>query len=140
MPVAIEYGNIIFNLVSSLDTQFGLPILYDVDFSAAAGGQPVFIDASFISLAGSTAPGTLVATVTDSGDHLHYMVAISGMTGDGTVTTSLIDPSTGITVFIPTDNTVTIDDTPPTISAAAASSRTFLRRLSPPSVERALWH
>ena len=91
------------------------PVLFDVVFSEAVTG----FTAADISLAGSTAPGTLVVTVTGSG--ANYQVSVTGMTGSGTIVASVVanaatDGANTSTASTSVDNTVTVDMTPPTVT------------------------
>jgi hypothetical protein len=61
------------------------PILFTVVFSEVVTG---FGNAS-TSLAGSTAGGSMITNVYDSGDHKTYTVKVSGMTTAGTVVASI---------------------------------------------------
>jgi hypothetical protein len=67
---------------------------------------------------GGTATGKSVSTLTDSGDHMAYDVAVTA-TGDGTITASVAAGAAhdaagnGNTASTTTDNSVTYDDTPP---------------------------
>ena len=77
---------------------------------------------------GGTAAGTLAATVTNpSGDQMTYNVAVSGMTGDGTVTITLAAGAAHDAVGNPslastsTDNSVTYDTTAPTVTIDQAA-------------------
>jgi hypothetical protein len=98
------------------DPTNGSPILFDVVFSEPVTG----FDASDISLAGSTVGGTLAASVGGSG--ATYTVSVTGMSGAGTVVASIGagaaqdltgNPSSASTS---TDNTVTFDGVPPTVT------------------------
>ena len=91
--------------------------------------DPATFDASDITL-GGTAPGTLSATVTEISPYNHttFDIAVSGMTGTGTVTASIAanrvadwegNPNTASTS---TDNTVTYDTTAPTVSITTTAS------------------
>jgi len=86
------------------------PIHFTATFSEVVYG---FV-ASDVTI-GGTAGGTPSATVTDSGDHKTYDVAISGLTTGGTVTASVgadkaNDAATnGNTASTSTDNTVTFN-------------------------------
>ncbi len=82
-----------------------------------------------------TAPGTLVGTVTGSGTT--YNVAVSGMTGSGTVVASIAagkahdaagNPNAASTS---TDNTVTYDVTPPTVTINQATGQADPTNSSP---------
>ncbi len=99
------------------------PINFAVTFSEAV----VNFAAAGVTL-GGTATGTLVATVTNpSGDQMTYNVAVSGMTGDGTVTISLAAGAAHDAVGNPclastsTDNSVTYDTTAPTVTVDQAA-------------------
>ena len=80
-----------------------------------------------MDLSGSTTPGTLVGTVTGSGTT--YNVAVSGMTGSGTVTANIpasvaIDGSTNPNdASTSTDNEVTYDITAPTVTINQAGAQ-----------------
>jgi hypothetical protein len=88
-----------------------------------------------VDLSSSTAPGTLTGTVTGSGTT--YNVAVSGMTGSGTVIASLAagvahdaagnpsEPSTS------TDNMVTYDVTTPTVTIDQAAGQADPTNASP---------
>ena len=68
------------------DPTIDSPINFTVIFS-----EPVLdFGSDDIALSG-TAPGALVGSVTDSGDHRAFTVAISGMTGSGTVIATIPD-------------------------------------------------
>jgi hypothetical protein len=77
---------------------------------------------------GGTAPGTLSAVITQiaPNDGTTFTVAISGMTGDGTVTLSipagvLTDPVGNLNIAsVNTDNSVTYDITPPAVTVNQA--------------------
>ena len=99
------------------------PILFYVYFDESVTG----FTSDDISFAGSTAPGTLAAAVTGSGDS--YTVSVSGMTGSGTVIPSIpansaVDPSyNGNTASYSFDNSVTYDITDPTVTINQASGQ-----------------
>jgi parallel beta-helix repeat protein len=61
----------------------GLSVSFDAVFSEPVSG----FDGSKVDLSASTAPGTLVATVTGTGPS--YTVTVTGMTGGGTVVASI---------------------------------------------------
>jgi trimeric autotransporter adhesin len=96
------------------DPTNGSPILFDVVFSESVTG----FDASDISLAGSTAGGTLVPFVTGSG--ATYTVSVSGMTSSGAVVASVVAgaaPDLAGNVGLAstsTDNTVSFVEPQPT--------------------------
>jgi uncharacterized repeat protein (TIGR01451 family) len=93
------------------------PIVFDVVFSEPVAG----FDSPGDVVVGGDAPGTLSAAIT-SVSSTDYTVAVSGMTGDGTVTATIPagaandaagKPSTASTS---TDNEVTLDATAPTVT------------------------
>ena len=92
------------------------PVRFTVVFSEA----PFGFSGADISFAGSTAPGTLVATVTGSGTT--YQVSVGGMTGSGTVVASVpANAATdavgnGNTASTSADNSVTFDNVAPTLT------------------------
>jgi hypothetical protein len=103
------------------------PISFTVEISEAVSG----FTADDVDLSASTAPGTLAAAVT--GGPITYNVAVSGMTGDGTVIASIPagaaqDPAAnGSAASASTDNTVTFDFTiATTTSLIATESPSFL--------------
>ncbi len=99
------------------------PILFNVVFSAAVTG---FTGAD-VNFAGSTVGGTLVANV--SGTGTTYTVSVTGMSGNGTVVTSIpadaaIDTAgTGNRASTSTDNTVMFDTTPPSVTINQAPAQ-----------------
>ena len=107
------------------------PIVFTAVFSAPVTG---FTGAD-VALTDSTAPGTLVATVTGSGTT--YGVSISGMTAPGNIVVSIpagaaIDaannPSQASTSV---DNTVTFDNIVPTVTINQASGQADPTNASP---------
>ena len=94
------------------------PIYFTVVFSTATTG----FTSSDVVIAGST-PGTEVATVT--GGPTSYTVAISGMTGSGSVVAiipaNVVDG--GNVEFTTTDNMVVYDVAPPTVTINQAASQ-----------------
>ena len=102
--------------LAQADPTNGSPIDFTVVFSEAVTG---FTSADVVTT-GSTAPGALTAVVTGGGTT--YNVAISGMTGSGTVVVTIpaaavTDVSNnGNTASTSTDNTVTYDVTVPTVT------------------------
>ena len=80
---------------------------------------------------GGTASGTLLAVVTDTGDHKTYNIAISGMTSDGTVTATVaVDKAhdaagNGNTASTSTDGSVTFDTTTSTSIQSSQNPSTF---------------
>jgi len=99
---------------SQFDPTSGTTITFNVVFSENVTG----FAASDVSFAGSTAGGTLVASVTGTGKN--YTVSVTGMTSDGTVVASIAagaaTDATGnaSTASTSTDNTVTFTSTAPT--------------------------
>jgi len=96
------------------------PVNFTATFSEAVTG----FTASDLSFAGSTAAGTLTATVT--GGPSAYNVAVNGMTGSGTVVASIpaqaANNAGGLAsqASTSTDNTVTFNFAPPAPSADVA--------------------
>lgn len=96
------------------------PILFTVVFSKPI--NPTTFDNTDITL-GGTAPGTLTAVVTEvaPNDGTLFNIAVSGMTGNGTVTASIgantvQDPAgNNNTASTSTDNTVTYDTANPSV-------------------------
>jgi hypothetical protein len=100
-----------------------------INFTAVFSESVTDFSGSSVTV-GGTAPGTKIVTVTGSGNT--YNVAISGMTGTGTVTASIAANvvhdanGAGNTASTSTDNTVSYDGAAPTAPApAAAASVTF---------------
>jgi hypothetical protein len=102
-------------------------INFTVTFDAAV--NPATFTGGDISFAGSTATGTLVATPS-SGDNITWNVAVTGMTGSGTVVISIAadliaeagPPNKVNQPSVNTDNSVTYDITPPSVNIGAPSS------------------
>ncbi len=92
------------------------PINYTVVFSKAVTGFAT----GDVSFTGSTAGGAKVGTVTGSGTT--YNVAVTGMTGTGTVVASIAagvandTAGNGNAASTSTDNTVTFDNVAPTVT------------------------
>ena len=98
-----------------------------INFTVAFSEDVTGFATGDVTFTGSTATGTLVGTVTGSGTT--YNVAVTGMTGSGTVVISIADgvahdeagnvntASTGI------DSTVTYDVTPPTVTINQAAAQ-----------------
>jgi len=97
-----------------------LPIHFTVTFSEAIDAA-TFTDADLTL--GGTAPGTLNAAITEIApmDHTTYDIAVSGVTGNGTVTAAIAadlvyDPAgNGNSASSGGDNTVTYDESTPTV-------------------------
>jgi hypothetical protein len=113
-----------------VDPAAGGPVLFTVTFGAPVTG----FDASDVSLLGSTAGGTLTATVTGSG--ATYTVAVDGMTTAGDVVLTIpagaaLDAAGNTSlVSTSTDNRVTFqptgpagDTTPPTATVTKATGQ-----------------
>ena len=102
------------------DPTSATPIVFDVQFSEPVTG---FSDTD-VSFIGSTAGGTLVAVVTGSGEQ--YTVSVSGMTTSGTLVASIpggaaADADNNPTgASTSTDNTVTYNSPPPTVTINSA--------------------
>ena len=96
------------------------PIVFDVQFSEPVSG----FGNSDVSFTGSTAGGTLAAVVNGSG--ADYTVSVSGMTTSGTVVASIpggaaADADNNPTgASTSTDNTVTYNSPPPTVTINSA--------------------
>jgi YVTN family beta-propeller protein len=107
------------------------PINYTVVFSEVVTG----FDGADISLAGSTASGTLAVLVT--GGPTTYNVAVSGMTSNGTVVASVVaGAATGSLAgaslaSTSTDNTVTLSDPAPTVTIDQAPAQVDPTSVSP---------
>jgi hypothetical protein len=95
---------------------------------AVVFSEPVFgFSASDVSFAGSTAGGALVASVTGSGTT--YSVSVTGMSTPGTVVASI--PAGAVTdvagnpnpASTSTDNVVTFDNKPPTVTIDQAAGQ-----------------
>jgi hypothetical protein len=105
------------------DPTNGSPVLFTVVFSTSVTG----FTGSDVSLAGSTAPGTLAASVSGSGTT--YTVSVSGMAGPGTVVATIPagaaqDAATNLSqASTSTDNTVTFDNVAPTVTINQASGQ-----------------
>lgn len=99
------------------------PIIFNVVFSEAVTG---FI-ASDVSFTGSTTPGSLSATIVGSG--ALYAVRVTGMASGDTVVVSLpLNAATDLAgnnsaASTSTDNSVTYDTTPPTVTINQAGSQ-----------------
>jgi hypothetical protein len=109
--------------VGQVDPTSGSPINFTVVFSEPVTG----FAANDISFTGSTAGGTLVATVT--GGPATYNVAVSGMTTSGTVVASIAAGAANDSVGNPSaastsiDNTVTYTDAPPSVTINQAAGQ-----------------
>ncbi len=108
---------------SQVDPTNASPINFSVVFSE------VVTDFATGDVTLSGTAGATTAMVTDTGDHMHYDVAVSGMTHDGTVIASLAagvahDAAGNASVAsTSTDNTVTYDTTAPTVTINQAASQ-----------------
>jgi hypothetical protein len=115
---------------TQVDPTSTAPIRFSVVFSEAVTG----FDASDVALSG-TAPGTLSPTVTGSGTT--YQVAVSGMTGSGTVIANLAagaaQDALGNSSAASTsrDNTVTYDVTVPAVTINQATGQTDPTNVAP---------
>jgi len=108
---------------AQLDPTRFSPIVFDVSFSE----EVVEFTPSDVSLTGSTVPGTLVAAIGGTGPD--YEVLVSGMTGSGLVVitipaNSVVDIYNNYNLASTnTDNTVTYDVTPPTVTINQGASQ-----------------
>jgi hypothetical protein len=113
------------------DPTSGSPIRFSVVFSESVTG----FTSGDVSFSGSTAPGTLVASITGSGSS--YTVSVSGMTGSGTVAVSIpanaASDATGNlnTASTSTDRQVTYDVTGPTVTINQAAAQADPTSTSP---------
>jgi hypothetical protein len=114
------------------------PITFDVVFSEAVSD---FVTGD-VNLSASTAGGTLIGTVTGAGTT--YTVAVSGMTGDGTVIASIDagvatgdGSALGNAASTSTDNTVTFSTAPVSLisNLTVASGRAYQVVDSPPGLQ-----
>ena len=99
------------------------PILFEVTFNEAVTG----FESADISFTGSTAPGTLSAIVSGSGTN--YQISVNGMTDSGLVIASVpancaVDAAGNPNeTSTSSDNTVTYDITPPSVTINQAFSQ-----------------
>ena len=99
------------------------PIVFYADFSEEVTG----LEGSDVSFTGSTAPGSLSASVT--GSEYYYEIIVTGMTGSGDVVVSL--PANSVQdaagnyneASTSTDDTVTYDVTKPTVTVEQSASQ-----------------
>jgi hypothetical protein len=105
------------------DPTSATPIVFDVVFSEPVSG----FSETDVSFAGSTAGGTLAAVVNGSGEQ--FTVSVSGMTTSGTVVASIpagaaADADNNPTgASTSTDNTVTFNSPPPTVTINSAAGQ-----------------
>jgi hypothetical protein len=98
-----------------------LPVTFTATFS-----EPVVDFGNSAVTVGGTAPGSGTATVTGSGTS--YTIAISGLTGSGTITASISANAVhnaagaGNTASTSTDNTVSYDPVAPTVAAPSVTA------------------
>ena len=103
-------------------TQAG-PIVFDVAFSEAVTG----FNPGDVSLNGTTVGGALSIAV--SGGGLNYTVSVTGMTGNGVVVASIpaaraFDAANNASLAsTSTDNTVTFDNVPPSVTIEQAPAQ-----------------
>ncbi len=106
---------------SQVDPTNASPITFTARFSTAVTG---FTGADVAI--GGTAPGIATSTVTVTGGPSTYIVAVTGMTGPGTVVASI--PANvvtgGNTASTSTDNTVAYDNVAPTVTINQAATQT----------------
>ncbi len=107
------------------------PITFTVVFSQSVFG----FGAAGVSLAGSTAPGATVSSVSGSGTT--WTVTVSGMTSSGTVVAAVLAGAaqngvgTGNAASTSADNVVTYDVTRPTVTINQAAGQADPTNLSP---------
>ena len=117
--------------VTQTDPSNSSPVVFGVLFSAPVTG----FAGSDISFAGSTAPGTLVASVAGTG--ASYTVSVTGMTGTGTVAASIPagvaqdEAGNSNQASTSVDNTVTFDNAAPTVTINQASGQADPTNVSP---------
>jgi hypothetical protein len=98
-----------------------------IRFTAVFSEPVIGFTNSSVTLGGTA--GATTAVVTDSGDHMTYDVAVSGMTRDGTVTAAIAagvaqDAAGNLNAAsTSTDNSVTLDTTAPTVTINQASTQ-----------------
>ena len=106
--------------VGQVDPTNASPINFTVTFSDVVSNFAT----GDVSFTGSTAPGTLIGTVTNTGPTT-YNVAVTGMTGNGTVVASIAAgvatdaAGNGNTASASIDNTVTYDTSGPIVTIGA---------------------
>src|SRR5207247_464839 len=92
------------------------PIHFTAVFSEPVSG----FSGSDVSLSGSA--GATAATVTDSGDHKTYDVAISGMTSDGPVVATIVAGASEDAAHNPTKASSSTDNTATYLTASPATT------------------
>ncbi len=113
------------------DPATGSPVNFTVVFSEPVSG----FAAGDVGLSASTAPGTLTGAVT--GGPTTYNMAVSGMTGDGTVIASIAagaaqDAAGNLSAASTSaDNSVLYDTTPPSVSINQAAGQLDPTRAGP---------
>jgi Calx-beta domain/Bacterial Ig-like domain len=113
------------------DPTNGSPIVFDVHFNELVTG----FSAADVSFTGSTVGGTLSASVLGAGSD--YTVQVSGMTGVGSVVTSIAAGAASdaagnaSTASTSTDNSVSFDNVSPTVTINQGSGQADLTNGSP---------
>jgi len=108
------------------------PINFTVLFNENVSG----FDSQDVSLAGSTA-GVSAANIVMSGGGTTYTVKVSNITGDGNIVFGILQNSVqdlagnSVSASINTDNTVTLDSTPPTVTINQSASQIEPTRTMP---------
>jgi Calx-beta domain/Bacterial Ig-like domain len=116
---------------SQADPTNGSAIAFTVHFSSAVTG----FGGTDIDFTGSTVSGTLVAGVTGTG--ADYTVAVTGMTGEGTIVASIpAEAATDLlgantTASTSTDNTVTFDGLPPAVTIDQSAGQADPTKVGP---------
>ena len=118
-------------------TNVAATVTFDLAFDMPVTG----FDVTDVSLAGSTAPGTLTKALTQLSSTA-YRLTVTGATGSGTVVASIpagvgTDPNTGLTNLASTsiDNEVTIDLDAPTVTINQAVGQADPTNVSPVSFD-----
>lgn len=133
-PVEFQPPQVTINQsITQADPTNGATIQFTVVFNMPVTG----FDGNDIDFTGSTAGGTLTATVIQIGPST-YTVNVSGMTSSGTVVASVVadaatNPTTGLgnLASTSTDNTVTYDITAPTVTVEQAVAQVDPTKNSP---------
>jgi Calx-beta domain/HYR domain len=122
-PDAIAPSVTIDQALGQVDPTSASPITFTVVFSEAVVG----FDGGAVDLSASTAPGTLVASVSGAGPT--YTVSVEGMTGPGLVVASIdaaaVTDAAGNAnaASTSTDNTVLFDAQPPSVTIDQAAGQ-----------------
>ena len=96
-------------MINQASGQAEVTVTSPVNFTAIFSEPVTDFDGGDVSLGGTAMPST--ATVTDSGDHMTFNVAVSGMTATGTVTASV--PAGVVHDGVGNGNTASTSSAPP---------------------------